>query len=115
MPANSDVAERSFIISENRIKIVYHLEKDRITSSTREFVTPPSNSEQAYTLAFDSDMTSGYQVDPYAKDPKSRHLFEQLEALLTAQEESIAKIRASEQEVSTNILVTCTCVCVQLY
>ena len=39
------------------------------------------------------------QVDPYSKDPKRRLLFEQLEQLMQAQEESIATIRTSEQEV----------------
>ena len=39
------------------------------------------------------------QVDPYLKEPKKRILFEQLEQLIKAQEESIATIRASEKEV----------------
>lgn len=39
------------------------------------------------------------QVDPYLKEPKKRVLFEQLEQLIKAQEESIATIRASEKEV----------------
>ena len=38
-------------------------------------------------------------MDPYLKDPKKRVLFEQLEQLIKAQEESIATIRASEKEV----------------
>jgi hypothetical protein len=38
-------------------------------------------------------------VDPYLKEPKKRILFEQLEGLIKAQEESIATIRASEKEV----------------
>ncbi len=39
------------------------------------------------------------QVDPYASDPKNRHLFQHLERLILAQEESIARIRESEKEV----------------
>ena len=38
-------------------------------------------------------------MDPYLKDPKKRILYEQLEQLIKAQEESIATIRTSEQEV----------------
>ena len=40
------------------------------------------------------------QVDPYLREPKKRILYEQLEQLIKAQEESIATIRASEKEVS---------------
>ena len=44
------------------------------------------------------------QVDPYLKEPKKRVLFEQLEQLIKAQEESIVTIRASEQEVCLLII-----------
>ncbi len=40
------------------------------------------------------------QVDSYANEPKNRHLFQQLERLLLAQEASITSIRDSEEEVS---------------
>ena len=62
---NDDVAQRLFILSENRIKVVYHLEPNRITSSTREFITPPRGGEQAYNLTFDPNATTGYQVHTY--------------------------------------------------
>ena len=104
VPPNSDIAERTFVLSENRIRIVYHLEKDRITPSTREFVTPPLSGDQAYALHFNPEMTTAYQVDPYTKEPKNRHLFELLERLVKAQEDSIAQIRAAEKEVSTYTL-----------
>ena len=127
IPPNSDVAERTFLLRENRIKIVYHLEENRITPSTREYVIPPQVGDQAFTMKFEPDMTTAYQVcgygdfsiimyiiirgflfliavqvDPYAQDPKNRLLFEQLEGLIRAQEESIASIRASEKEVEMN-------------
>ena len=98
VPPNRDVAQRIFLLSENRVRVVYHLEPNRITSSSREFVTPPRGGEQAYNLTFDPEATTGYQVDPYAAEPKSRHLFEQLERLVAAQENSIAQARASEAE-----------------
>ena len=63
IPPNSDIAERTFLLRENRIKVIYHLEENRITPSTREFVIPPTTSDQAYTLNFDHvDMPSPYQV-----------------------------------------------------
>lgn len=63
VPPNSDVAERTFLVRENRIKVVYHLEENRITPSTREFVIPQTSGDQIYTLTFDHvDMPSPYQV-----------------------------------------------------
>ena len=63
IPANSDVAERVFLLDENRIRVAYHLEKDRITPSSREFVTPSVSGDQGYTLHFDPEMTTAFQVN----------------------------------------------------
>ena len=103
---NDDTAERTFLPGENIIRIVYHLESNRITPSTREFVTPPLSEDQAYTLTFQPDMTSAYQVDPYLPKPRNRVVFELLERLVQVQEASIAQIRAAEEEVH----VDCVCV-----
>ena len=63
IPPNSDIAERTFLVRENRITVVYHLEENRITPSTREFVIPQTSGDQIYTLTFDHvDMPSPYQV-----------------------------------------------------
>ena len=115
VPPNSDIAERTFLLQENRIQLVYHLEKGRITPSTREFTTPPLRGEQAQALTFHPEMMSAYQVDPYAKEPKQRHLFELLEKMVAAQEGSIAQIRATEHEVkeeggSLSQVVVCDCI-----
>ena len=115
VPPNSDIAERTFLLQENRIQLVYHLEKGRITPSTREFTTPPLRGEQAQALTFHPEMMSAYQVDPYAKEPKQRHLFELLEKMVAAQEGSIAQIRAAEHEVkeeggSLSQVVVCDCI-----
>lgn len=42
---------------------------------------------------------SSMQVDPYAKEPKNRFLFEQLESLVQARDDTIIQIRQSEKEV----------------
>ena len=64
VPPNNDVAERTFLVRENRIKVIYHLEENRITPSTQEFVIPQTSGDQIYTLTFDHvDMPSPYQVN----------------------------------------------------
>lgn len=62
LPANSDVAERTLLFVDNQIKIVYQLEEGRNIASTRDFVVPPMNPDQAVLLTFDPDATSSYQV-----------------------------------------------------
>lgn len=59
---SSDIAERVFLIQENRIHVSYHLEKDRIVPSKREFVLPSQIGDQEYTLQFDPELTTGYKV-----------------------------------------------------
>ena len=62
LPANNDVEQRVFLIEEQRIKLIYHLDDNRITASTREFVTPPLSGDHAQPLTLTRDMTTAYQV-----------------------------------------------------
>ena len=61
-PANDDVAERSFLVHEERIFLTFHLEGDRVTASTREFVKPPNTEDKGDTLKMTPDMTTTFQV-----------------------------------------------------
>ena len=65
IPPNSDVAERVFLLDENKIRVSYHLEKDRITPSTREYIIPQVTGDQGYNMHFDPDMTTAFQVKSY--------------------------------------------------
>ena len=60
-PPNSDVAQRTILFVENQIKVVYQLEEGRNIASTRDFMVPPMNPEQAVMLTFDPDTISSYQ------------------------------------------------------
>ena len=63
MPANENVRERTFAVSEDRIALLYHLENKRITSSTREFIKPPNySSEKGTPLQLTPDATTAFQV-----------------------------------------------------
>ena len=61
-PANDDVAERVFLIAEERINLTFHLEDKRVTASTREFIRPPHTNEKGGVLTMTPDMTSTFQV-----------------------------------------------------
>ncbi len=62
IPPNSDVAESVCLLDENKIRISYHLEENRITPSTREYITPQVTKDHGYNLHFDQDITSAFQV-----------------------------------------------------
>lgn len=62
MGANDDVAERSFLVAEERISLIFHLEADRVTASTREFVKPVNTEEKNDSLMMTPDMTTTFQV-----------------------------------------------------
>lgn len=61
---NEDIATCSFLLDERKIQLVYHLEENRITPSTRDFYLPVLSGEQAQQLTFNPDMTTAYQVNP---------------------------------------------------
>ncbi|XP_065069130.1 dynein regulatory complex subunit 7-like [Rhopilema esculentum] len=100
MPANENVRERTFAVSEDRIALLYHLENKRITSSTREFIKPPNySSEKGTPLQLTPDATTAFQVDPYATDPKELDIYNMMVNLLEAEKLCNDKIRESEEEV----------------
>ena len=61
-PANEDVAELVYLMSEDKIQVTYHTEDKRIASSTREFVKPHNWDEKGATYTFSQDMHQTFQV-----------------------------------------------------
>ena len=61
--ADTDIAERCFLISDDRISLKFHLEDQRITGSTRDFIKPPNFSlDKTSQLHLTPDMTNAFQV-----------------------------------------------------
>ena len=87
------------MVAEERISLIFHLEGDRVTASTREFVKPPNTEEKSDTLTMTPDMTTTFQVDPLLKPQKDLTVYNMLVFLIRAEEDSIAQIRAMEDEV----------------
>ncbi|XP_001632291.2 dynein regulatory complex subunit 7 [Nematostella vectensis] len=98
-PANEDVAERVFLLMDERINLTFHLEDNRVTASTREFARPPHTSEKGGVLTMTPDMTTSFQVDPLVKPPKNLHVYDMLVSLVEAEEKCIQRVRLSEEEV----------------
>ena len=65
-PANENVRERIFSVSDDRILLKYHLEDQRVTSSTREFIKPANySSEKGTPLQLTPDTTIAFQVSSF--------------------------------------------------
>ncbi|XP_046848993.1 dynein regulatory complex subunit 7-like isoform X2 [Xenia sp. Carnegie-2017] len=97
--ADDDVAERLFLLSEERISLVFHLEEDRVTASTRDFVKPAYTDDKNDSFIMTPDMTTTFQVDPLEKPKKNLTVYNMLLSLMKAEEESISQIRSMEDEV----------------
>ncbi|KAM3877116.1 dynein regulatory complex subunit 7-like [Diretmus argenteus] len=99
-PADEDMAERVFLLAEERIKVTYHLVDDGNIPARRNFIKPREATETQKAQDFTRDMVSGYQrVDPFTKDAETQHLHMMLLDLLKEEKEVIPRIRDSEKEV----------------
>lgn len=61
-PASEDVAERVFLVSEERIQVTYHREDDRIIPAWRNFIKPQESRDTQKAEPFTADMASTFQV-----------------------------------------------------
>jgi len=98
IPADEDIAELSFLLSEERIFIKHHLQEQRIIASTKEFMKPPQGEDKGH-FQVTPDMMSSFQVSPGAKNPKLIHIYTMLMDLLSKEEGCVENVRSSEQEV----------------
>ena len=62
IPANEDVAELVFNVSEERIQVTYHTEDDKVSASTREFIKPTNADEKGSTILWNNDIHTTFQV-----------------------------------------------------
>jgi len=98
--ADKDIAERSFMLSDDRILLKFHLEKQRITCSTREFMKPPDFTfDKTSQITLTPEMTSSFKVDENSKPDKDLDVYNLLIESLNAEKKCMDKIRESEEEV----------------
>lgn len=107
-PANEDIAECIYLISEDRIQLTFHHQDDKITASTRDFIKPPNANDKGAVLTFSQDMTSTFRVDPLAEPPKNLFIYNLLIELVDKEDKTVHSVRDSEEEVSCPILAALT-------
>ncbi|CAK8692243.1 unnamed protein product [Clavelina lepadiformis] len=99
LPANDDIAEQMFILSEDKVQITYHREDANISASTRDFFKPPNAEEKGGNLQWAPDMTSTFQVNQHKLPTKNLTVYEDLIRLIQVEQSSIQAVRNSEEEV----------------
>lgn len=66
-PANEDVAERVFLITEDRINVRYHRHDDHITTSYWEFQKPSNLGEKGFSIVLSPETCISYQVTSWVQ------------------------------------------------
>ncbi|KAM5207902.1 dynein regulatory complex subunit 7 isoform 2-T7 [Hipposideros larvatus] len=95
-PADEDVAERAFLILEERIQLRYHCREDYITASKREFLQRTEVDSKGNKIIMTPDMCVSFEVEPMEYTKK---LFYQYEAMMQLKnEEKVSRHQAWESE-----------------
>ncbi|XP_075432639.1 dynein regulatory complex subunit 7 isoform X2 [Ascaphus truei] len=98
-PANEDVAERIFLIPEDRIQLRCHREDDHITTSYWEYLKPSNLGEKGTHVVLTPETCISYQVEPSEKFNKQLYVYETLIKLQQAERNAKDRVRESEAEV----------------
>uniref|UniRef100_A0A3B3C3L5 Dynein regulatory complex subunit 7 n=1 Tax=Oryzias melastigma TaxID=30732 RepID=A0A3B3C3L5_ORYME len=90
-PANEDVAERVFLVSEGQFELTFHLMDHRFIPSKKILTKPPFKK-------FSNDCVSTFQMDLRAKPVSTLAPYKILEALQKEEDQLAAEIKTSLKE-----------------
>uniref|UniRef100_F6SS68 Dynein regulatory complex subunit 7 n=1 Tax=Callithrix jacchus TaxID=9483 RepID=F6SS68_CALJA len=113
-PAEEDVAERVFLVAEERIQLCYHCREDHIIASKREFLRLSEVDSKGNKIIMMPDMCITFEVEPTEHTKKLLYQYETLMHLKKEEKLSrhqvweselemleILKLREEEEEVHT--------------
>ncbi|KAF1500842.1 Dynein regulatory complex subunit 7, partial [Megadyptes antipodes antipodes] len=101
-PADEDVAERIFLITEETIHLTYHLKDKYITASKKDFFKASERDRKGKEIVMTPEMCITYQAGSSEKE-KLLHLYKLLQELTEEEKRLKQQVRQSEAEV-LNIL-----------
>ncbi|NWI27787.1 DRC7 protein, partial [Sula dactylatra] len=102
-PADEDVAERIFLITEETIHLTYHLKDKYITASKKDFFKAVERDRKGNEIVMTPEMCITYQAGSSKNDKKLLHLYKLLQELTEEEKQLKQQVRQSEAEV-LNIL-----------
>nr|XP_020020157.1 dynein regulatory complex subunit 7 [Castor canadensis] len=95
-PADEDVAERVFLIPEERIQLRYHCRDDHITANKREFLRRTEVDSKGNKIIMTPDMCISFEVEPMEHTKKLLYQYEAMMHLKN--EEKLSRHQAWESE-----------------
>ncbi|KAF7242739.1 Dynein regulatory complex subunit 7 [Varanus komodoensis] len=98
-PADEDVAERIFLVVEEKILLTYHCKENYITPSRREFNKRADVDSKGNKIIMTHDMCISYQAGCTEKEKKLFHLYEMMHRLIEEEKCSRHQVWESEMEV----------------
>ncbi|KAM6195466.1 dynein regulatory complex subunit 7 [Sarcoramphus papa] len=102
-PADEDVAERIFLITEETIHLTYHLKDKYITAAKKDFFKAAERDRKGNEIIMTPEMCITYQAGSSEKEKKLLHLYKLLQELTEEEKQLKQQVRQSEAEV-LNIL-----------
>ncbi|KFP02689.1 Coiled-coil domain-containing protein lobo, partial [Calypte anna] len=102
-PADEDVAERTFLITEDVISLTYHLKDKYITASKKDFFKVAEDDRRGDEAIMTPEMCITYQAGSSEKDKKLIPLYKLLQELTIEEKRLKQQVQQSEAEV-LNIL-----------
>ncbi|XP_072729712.1 dynein regulatory complex subunit 7 isoform X2 [Ciconia boyciana] len=102
-PADEDVAERIFLITEETIHLTYHLKDKYITASRKDFFKAAERDRKGNEIIMTPEMCITYQAGSSEKDKKLLHLYKLLQELTEEEKQLKQQVQQSEAEI-LNIL-----------
>ncbi|XP_050628848.1 dynein regulatory complex subunit 7 [Macaca thibetana thibetana] len=98
-PAEEDVAERVFLLAEERIQLRYHCRDDHITASKREFLRRTEVDSKGNKIIMTPDMCISFEVEPMEHTKKLLYQYEAMMHLKREEKLSRHQVWESELEV----------------
>uniref|UniRef100_A0A8C3WY03 Dynein regulatory complex subunit 7 n=1 Tax=Catagonus wagneri TaxID=51154 RepID=A0A8C3WY03_9CETA len=95
-PADEDVAERVFMLLDERIQLRYHCREDHITASKREFLRHTEVDSKGNKVIMTPDMCISFEVEPMEHTKKLLYHYEAMMKL--KDEEKLSRHQAWESE-----------------
>ncbi|XP_065356734.1 coiled-coil domain-containing protein lobo [Calliphora vicina] len=74
LPADKDIAIRTFILSQRKISLRYHYARGALTASTRVFIKPPTP-DYGQEVVFDPSLIKSYKANFSECDPTTLELY----------------------------------------
>ncbi|XP_053935138.1 dynein regulatory complex subunit 7 isoform X2 [Cuculus canorus] len=97
-PADEDVAERIFLITEQKIHLTYHIKDECFTASTKDLFKAVRD-RKAKSMTTTPKICISYQAGSSEKEERLLHEYKLLQNLTTEEKKLKRKVRQSQAEV----------------